>query len=518
MPKVLVIGVDACDFNIANSLISRGLMPHIGKYAASYITKLRSTIPPNTAPSWTSAFTGVNPGKHGIFYFKEIDTGRVLSSWDNKVPYVWELLANVDMESIVVNVPLTYPVRKVRGVMVSGLHATRATSKSVFPDSLITSVKRNYEFDMWDLEWSSSFSKSPEATYDKLLEGDSSRVSFFCKLLGERRWDFATIVLTSLDRIQHSFWNFEKSSDSSPNRFVLNAYVKVDELIGKLLKQVSCSEDVSVFILSDHGFEGKYSVVHPNEILIREGLLVPERTNENLSQLARLGFGRVERIFPSSFAIPFGRMGRRLVAGILSSSVERGSMNMKSTVAFCIPYGMIRIRRKRNGDNVHNRDVIARRIKDAFESWSSKLHVRLEVLEGSNLYWGEEAQAGPDLVINPIAGCEFSSVYNQTVLVHTEEGDHSMNGILTFRYSDRQGGIGTEITNPRMWDLAATVLTILGIRPPSYFDGGPLVLPRRTEGLREIDLSHPEDYPTRSEYKSDEEAIIRKRLKDMGYE
>ena len=64
MNKVLVIGIDAMDPRIVDSLIDR--LPNLKKL--NY-TKLQTTIPPETPVAWSAISTGCNPGKYGIFDF-----------------------------------------------------------------------------------------------------------------------------------------------------------------------------------------------------------------------------------------------------------------------------------------------------------------------------------------------------------------------------------------------------------------------------------------------------------------
>ena len=65
--KVLVIGLDGLTFDLIDPLMERGWLPHISRMRdRGYSAVLRSTVPPVSAPAWTSLITGVNPGKHGV--------------------------------------------------------------------------------------------------------------------------------------------------------------------------------------------------------------------------------------------------------------------------------------------------------------------------------------------------------------------------------------------------------------------------------------------------------------------
>ena len=70
MSKVLLLGIDGITYNVLDPAFEAGHMPNykalLDRSASGYLT---STVPPYTPPGWTSIFTGVNPGKHGIFGF-----------------------------------------------------------------------------------------------------------------------------------------------------------------------------------------------------------------------------------------------------------------------------------------------------------------------------------------------------------------------------------------------------------------------------------------------------------------
>lgn len=98
---------------------------------------LNSTIPPLSAPAWTSAFTGVNPGKHNIFDFFTIRNDnyelRNVTSNDRKTPAIWNILDTYGMTSGIFNMPMTYPPEAVNGFMVAGLGTPDTNSNFIYP-------------------------------------------------------------------------------------------------------------------------------------------------------------------------------------------------------------------------------------------------------------------------------------------------------------------------------------------------------------------------------------------------
>jgi predicted AlkP superfamily phosphohydrolase/phosphomutase len=64
-PKVLVIGLDGATFDLLTPWMEQGELPRLRALRDGGISgELLSVIPPLSPPAWTTAATGVNPGKH----------------------------------------------------------------------------------------------------------------------------------------------------------------------------------------------------------------------------------------------------------------------------------------------------------------------------------------------------------------------------------------------------------------------------------------------------------------------
>ena len=86
---------------------------------------LRSTFPPWTASAWPSMYTGVEPSHHGVFDFFQYgatypDAATIVSRNDVQAPAVWNYLSALDIPSIVLNMPVTYPADRIDGVLIPG--------------------------------------------------------------------------------------------------------------------------------------------------------------------------------------------------------------------------------------------------------------------------------------------------------------------------------------------------------------------------------------------------------------
>jgi predicted AlkP superfamily phosphohydrolase/phosphomutase len=150
--RVVVIGFDGCDPRIAERLMAEGQLPHLSELARTGTYRpLRTTTPPISPVAWSSFATGANPGKHNIYdflrrnpqtYEPQLSSTRIrgqvrsLRLGRYRVPLkqptieplqksktFWEVLGENGIFAAALRVPITYPPKPFRGVLLSGLCA-----------------------------------------------------------------------------------------------------------------------------------------------------------------------------------------------------------------------------------------------------------------------------------------------------------------------------------------------------------------------------------------------------------
>ena len=113
--RVLIIGWDCA----APELVFEAFkddMPNTRRLMAEGIYgELESTIPPITVPAWMCMMTSRDPGELGVYGFRNrkdysYDSLTIANSRAVQVPTLWDLLGKVKKKSVVLGVPLTYPV------------------------------------------------------------------------------------------------------------------------------------------------------------------------------------------------------------------------------------------------------------------------------------------------------------------------------------------------------------------------------------------------------------------------
>jgi predicted AlkP superfamily phosphohydrolase/phosphomutase len=144
--RVLVLALDGATFDLIGPWLDDGSMPNLARLRAEGACgKLRSIVPPVTAPAWCSFMTGKNPGKHGVFEFFLREPGRFeeipVSSRVRAGRTLWEILGDAGREVLVVNVPVTYPPSPVNGSLVGDFLTPIGARDFTWPPGLLDEIE-----------------------------------------------------------------------------------------------------------------------------------------------------------------------------------------------------------------------------------------------------------------------------------------------------------------------------------------------------------------------------------------
>lgn len=93
-PKVVILGFDGADAELAGRWMDEGELPNLAKLRdQGTFAPLRSTVPSQTPVSWSTFSTGLDPGRHGIFDFLKRDTETYTPSFaafdEGRAPFLW---------------------------------------------------------------------------------------------------------------------------------------------------------------------------------------------------------------------------------------------------------------------------------------------------------------------------------------------------------------------------------------------------------------------------------------------
>lgn len=280
MTRVLVIGLDCLTPQLVFDQW-RSELPHLSALMAQGLWgNLTSTIPPITVPAWMSMMTSRDPGELGFYGFRN----RADYSYKNlafatsalvKEPTVWDLLSQDGKQVIVIGVPQTYPVKRVNGCLVSCFLTPDTNAQFTYPASLkeeIQQVVGDYVLDVHDFR-----TKDKQLILDQIYDMTDKRFRLAQHFMRTKPWDFFMVHEIGIDRIHHGFWKYmdathPKHEPGNPYQHAIKEYYRfVDARVGELVSLVG--DEVSIFVVSDHGAKRMLGGVCLNEWLIQRGYL-----------------------------------------------------------------------------------------------------------------------------------------------------------------------------------------------------------------------------------------------------
>jgi predicted AlkP superfamily phosphohydrolase/phosphomutase len=275
-PGMVVLGLDGVSWTMIRRLTGQGLMPNLAALLREAQTgPMASTLPEISPVAWTTFFTARSPGEHGIYGFTEFQPGtyrvRLNSSADVRTPCLWDWLSLRERRSVVLNVPLTYPARPLSGVMVSGFVALDY-QRAAYPPALagfLQSINYRLEADFERVH------QDREAFLED-LKGALAGRSLLLDRFWPEPWELFVLVVTDTDRLQHFFLR-EFTEDGPITPYFLDFFRRVDDLVGEVAdrtaRQAGEGRDMTLVMLSDHGFAPVHHEFHLNHWLAARGLL-----------------------------------------------------------------------------------------------------------------------------------------------------------------------------------------------------------------------------------------------------
>jgi predicted AlkP superfamily phosphohydrolase/phosphomutase len=149
-PRVLVLGFDGMDPDLADQLMRQGRLPNFQRLREKgAFTPLQTSIPPQSPVAWANFITGRNPGGHGIFDFIARDPETYMPYLSTTVteeaertltigkyiiplskgevellrtgPAFWEILEDHDIPTVILRLPSNFPPTGEKTRSISGM-------------------------------------------------------------------------------------------------------------------------------------------------------------------------------------------------------------------------------------------------------------------------------------------------------------------------------------------------------------------------------------------------------------
>ena len=436
--KVVVIGPDGTPLSLISSLIAEGELPNFARiFEGGSVRPMTSAIPAVSSVAWSCFMTGKNPGKHGIYGFLD----RKPNSYDTYIPNsnvmrsetLWEILSRHGKRVVVMNVPVTYPPRRVNGILVAGFLSPRL-EKATYPASVGEQLKSmGYRLDVDPWQARENKDKFLEDLYYTLDKRQEAMFHF----METEEWDFFMLQIMETDRLHHFLWEHWEKGDEKYAPAFLKLYHKIDGLLGRLYERLT--EDTTLVVLSDHGFCTMKKEVFINRWLQDNGWL--NFTKDPPDSL--------KDIHPDSKAY--------------SMDPGRIFVNLRGRE----PQGSVDAGREYEALRKELTDALSElREPESGEPMIERVYKREEI------YSGECYPQAPDLVAMPCRGYDLKGSIKKAVL--TEKG--VINGAHT--YNDAMIYIqGQDIKKQEVAivDVMPTILRLMDVPIPRDVDGSVLI-------------------------------------------
>jgi tetratricopeptide (TPR) repeat protein len=283
--RVLLIGWDAADWQLATPLIDRGLMPTLaGMIERGAWGNLASMRPMLSPLLWNTIATGKRPRQHGVHGFTEpLPDGsgiRPVSSASRRCKALWNMLTHCGMRSQVVGWYASHPAEPIAGVVVSNQFEQFAfhdgqlaplAAGCVHPAELAEELA-DLRVTPGEIDASAILPFVPRAAelvargggrlgkLQHMLAQTATIHAAATHLLARDDWDFMSVYYEGIDRFGHEFMEFHppRMEPSDPEEFELYQHCMTgiyrfhDMLLETLLRLAP--PDAAVLVLSDHGY------------------------------------------------------------------------------------------------------------------------------------------------------------------------------------------------------------------------------------------------------------------------
>jgi predicted AlkP superfamily phosphohydrolase/phosphomutase len=467
MPRVLLIGWDGADWRILDPLLEAGALPNLAALIArGGRAILKSTLPTHSWSAWPSFLTGVDPADHGVYDIFE-SRGRGAHRLPVSYRSIKERtfladLTDAGVESVMLNVPLTFPPPAIKGKLVAGGVLPKRRPYT-HPESLAGELESaGFPYPINGMSWT-TFHNRPGSFLDEAEQLVRARQRATEHILQTTEWGVACVVFVATDRINHCLAPYVSpdhpdharlSKDPLAER-VRDVYRLLDDGLGRLISQTS-SDDLVLF-MSDHGSQSTIGNMHMDKLLEHFGLL-------EFSASAAV-FGRIQagpmRAIARKVYDRLGLHGKVSLPQSVNWSRSRAYTSVRSTgegisvnLAGREPQGIVDL-----ADFEKVRDELAERIGAFVDPRTGRRPVG-RVWRREEIFKGRFADQAPDLLLEP------SALYS---LTHAREmiepagwacGDHRMDGVLAAAgpFVERSGFPDTA----RLVDLAPTILAAAG--------------------------------------------------------
>ena len=284
-PKVLFIGLDAADPTTLAKGCNEGWLPVLNGL------RQRGAWAPVKVPRgfgdgaiWPSLFTGVNPGRHGRYFYHQLKLGtyegvHFSQDTDFGVKSVWEKLSNAGRRVAVIDLVKAPLVKDINGIQLNDwlVHSRERPTRSS-PTHLASDIIARYGPDPFNGETDIFKQRSAEefkAYRDAMIDRVHRKTALCEDLLRKDSWDLFMVAFGDHHDIGHQCWHLHNADHALYDarwveRYgdpVKDVYIILDGALGRLLECVGPQTTTIVF--AGPGMEPNYTGNDLFDLLLR---------------------------------------------------------------------------------------------------------------------------------------------------------------------------------------------------------------------------------------------------------
>src|SRR5512139_1302010 len=550
MTKLIIIGLDGATFDLIKPWAAEGKLPALAKLMHDGVTgDLESTLPPVTSPAWPTFMTGKNPGKHGVFDFIRPRAGTfdMVNASQIKGKLLWEILSEAGYSVGVLNVPITFPPRKVNGYMVPGL-LSPDQGKTVYPPDLL----KPYEAEL------GKYRLTPNVQYKAGNEEEfiadlhdliDTQLRYALRLMKDHPTDVLMLHFLATDNGSHALWRFmdkthprhDPALAAKYGAALLQVYQHLDRAVAEVhsafhVPTGALRSPHSTIIMSDHGFGPLHRTINLNILFIEKGLM--HLKPGFFTQLRWWAFRR--GLTPATAYKILSQLGLQNITARVSRKARNEmvgkflsfeDVDWSKTIAYSMGHvGQIYINlrgREPYGSVTPDRYGAARQqVIDALNTLTDPATGKPlvdRIIPREEAAHGPYADQGADLhlILDGYKTIAFPLFATEgrvlTPQIRGDSGCHRLHGI--FIGSGAAFAHGAAVDNARIIDLAPTILHVLNVPVPEDMDGRVLadaLAPELRAQATQVGAAATTS-TAQVDFTEAEQAEVEERLRALGY-
>jgi predicted AlkP superfamily phosphohydrolase/phosphomutase len=452
---------------------------------------------------------------------------------------LWEILSEAGYSVGVLNVPITYPPRKVNGYMIPGL-LSPDQGKTVFPADLLKPYEA--ELGKYRLTPNVQYKAGNEAEFiADLHDLIDTQLRYALRLIADHPTDVLMLHFLATDNGSHALWRFMDQThprhDPALTAKYGDALLKVYQHLDEAVRQVrEAGGQPNTIVMSDHGFGPLHRTINLNILFIEKGLmhLKPKFFTQLRWWAFRNGltpataYKLLSKLGLQNITAKVSRKARNEMVGKFLSFED---VDWSKTIAYSMGHvGQIYI-------NLQGREPHGIITPEAYAKARQKVIDALNTLRDpvsdkplvDRIIPREEAAHGPfanqgadlHLILDGYKTIAFPLFATEgrvlTPQIRGDSGCHRLHGI--FIAQGQSFAAGAAVADAKIIDLAPTILHVLNVPVPEDMDGRVLTdaLTPELRGKAAQVGAAATTSTAQVDFTEEEQAEVEDRLRALGY-